>query len=264
MALPAPSADTAALVTGASSGIGIDLARELARRGHNLVLVARRKQKLDEVAAELRATGVRVETLDCDLIDPGARDALPGRIEELGLTVTILVNNAGYGSGGRFVTLDAQSEAMKVRLNCETPVALASAYAPKMAERRSGAILNVASSAGFQPLPNQATYGGTKAFMLHWSEALHAELGGEGVAVTALCPGPVHTEFADTADIEGLFEKAPDFTVLSSAEVAKQAIEGLEKGRRVVDPGFAWKGATLSGRYTPRAALLPMMNKFWR
>lgn len=264
MALPAPSADTAALVTGASSGIGIDLARELASRGHNLLLVARRKQRLDEVAAELRGLGVRVETLDCDLIDPDARDALPGRIEDLGLTVSILVNNAGYGSGGRFVSLDSQNEAMMVRLNCETPVALAGVYAPQMASRGSGAILNVASSAGYQPLPNQATYGGTKAFMLHWSEALHSELGGDGVAVTALCPGPVHTEFADTADIEGLFEKAPDFTVLSSADVARQGIDGLEKGRRVVVPGLAWKVATISGRYTPRAALLPVMNRFWR
>src|SRR4051794_1548473 len=149
MALPAPSATTTALVTGASSGIGADLARELAGRGHGVVLVARRADRLEALAAELRdAHGVRAEVLACDLTDDEALAALPGRVEALGLTVDILINNAGYGSAGDFVELDKRAEAAMVRLNCETVVTLTGAYAPAMAERGRGAILVVASSAG--------------------------------------------------------------------------------------------------------------------
>lgn len=263
MALPTPTADSAALVTGASSGIGIDIARELAKRGHNLVLVARRKERLDQVAAELRTNSLRVETLACDLADPAARDALPGQIAGLGLTVSVLVNNAGYGSAGRFTKLDGDAEAQMVRLNCEAPVALASVYAGEMEERGSGAILNVASSAGFQPIPKQATYAATKAFMLNWSDALHEELGDSGIAVTALCPGPVETEFAEVAGAHGLFDKAPSFTMVSSEDVAREAIEGLEKNRRNVVPGLAVKLVAASSRITPRSLLLPAMGKFY-
>ena len=140
MALPSPSATTAALVTGASSGIGADLARELAGRGHNVVLVARRLDRLEALATELRdAHGIRAEAVACDLIDPDAVRALPGRIEALGLTVDILINNAGYGSAGQFADLDARSESDMVRLNCETVVALSGAYVPAFVERRGGA-----------------------------------------------------------------------------------------------------------------------------
>jgi short-subunit dehydrogenase len=264
MALPAPSADTTALVTGASSGIGIDLARDLARRGHGVTLVARREDKLREVAAELQAEhGVRAEVLGCDLTDPAARDALPDRIAALGLTVTMLINNAGYGSAGDFVELDLGAETDMVRLNCEAVVALTGAYAPQFAERRSGAILIVASSAGFQPIPGQATYGATKAFALSFAEALHAELRGAGVSVTALCPGPVDTEFAERAGLADAFAQVPGFAKVSSADVAKQAISGLAKGRRVVVPGVSTRAVGLAGRYTPRAILLPTLRRFY-
>jgi uncharacterized protein len=264
MALPTPAADHAALVTGASSGIGVDLARELAARGHGLVLVARREDRLTAVAEELRAAhGVRVEVLACDLADPDARDALPGRVAELGLTVSILVNNAGYGTVGDVGTVDAAKETGQVRLNCEAVVALTTAYVPQMTARRSGAILVVASSAGFQPIPGQATYGASKAFALSFAEALHAELGPHDIAVTALCPGPVETEFAAVAGAEELFSTAPSFSLVSSPEVAKQAIEGLEGNKRVVVPGVAIKAVTLAGRYTPRAVLLPLMKRFY-
>lgn len=263
MALPTPSSDSAVLITGASSGIGIDLAREIAKRGHNLVLVARRKQRLDELAEELRSDDVRVETLDCDLTDGASLAALEGRIAALGLRIDVLVNNAGFGSAGDFVTLDGETEARMVRLNCEAPVALAATYAPAMVARREGAILNVASSAGFQPIPGQATYAATKAFMVNWSDALHAELGGSGVTVTALCPGPVDTEFADVAGLQSMFDAAPSFSKLSSAAVARAAVEGLEHGRRSVVPGLAIKAATLSGRLTPRSVLLPVMRRFY-
>src|SRR4051812_40458697 len=177
MSLPTPSTSTAALVTGASSGIGADLARDLAGRGHNVVLVARRADRLEALAAELRDKhGVRAEALACDLTDSVALEALPGRIEALGLTVDILINNAGYGSAGQFIDLDARSEAMMVRLNCEAVVALSGAYAPAFVQRGAGAILVVASEAGMQPIPGQATYGATKAFALSFTEALHTEL----------------------------------------------------------------------------------------
>jgi hypothetical protein len=264
MALPAPSATTAALVTGASSGIGADLARELAARGHNLVLVARRRDRLEALAQELRDRhGVRAEALDADLIDPEAVRALPGRIEALGLSVEILINNAGYGSAGQFVDLDLQAETDMVRLNCETVVALTGAYAPRFAERRAGAVLVVASSAGMQPLPGQATYAATKAFALSFAEALHAELSDKGVAVTALCPGPVDTEFAQRAGLSEAFASVPSFARVSSADVARAAIEGLDDNKRVVTPGLAIRAMGIGGRYTPRAVLLPLLKRFY-
>ncbi|MTD43609.1 SDR family NAD(P)-dependent oxidoreductase [Conexibacter sp. W3-3-2] len=264
MSLPKPAASDAALVTGASSGIGVDIARELAQRGHALVLVARREDRLAAVAQELRdAHGVRVEVLACDLADPAARDALPDRVAALGLEVSILVNNAGYGTVGEIGTVDAAKETGQVRLNCEAVVALSTAYVPAMVARGEGAILVVASSAGFQPIPGQATYAATKAFALSFSEGLHTELKDKGVAVTALCPGPVETEFAAVAGAEELFANAPSFAMVSAAEVARQAVAGLESNRRVVVPGAAIKAVTLGGRYTPRAVLLPLMKRFY-
>jgi short-subunit dehydrogenase len=264
MGLPAPSASTAALVTGASSGIGVDLARELAGRGHNVVLVARRADRLEAVAAELReAHGVRAEALSADLIDPEAVAALPGRVAALGLDVDILVNNAGYGSAGQFVDLDGRSESDMVRLNCETVVALSHAYAPAMVQRGAGAILVVASSAAAQPLPGQATYAASKAFALSFAEALHTELSHRGVAVTALCPGPIDTEFADRAGMAEAFATVPSFARVSPEACAKTAIDGLARNRRVVVPGVAIKATVVSSRYTPHAVLLPLLKRFY-
>jgi short-subunit dehydrogenase len=264
MALPAPSASTAALVTGASSGIGADLARDLAGRGHNVVLVARRADRLEALATELRdAHGVHAEALACDLTDPEALAALPGRVEALGLTVDILINNAGYGSAGQFVDLDVASETAMVRLNCEAIVALSGAYAPAFAERRAGAILIVASSAGMQPIPGQATYGASKAFALSFAEALHAELSHLGVSVSALCPGPIDTEFAERAGLGDAFEKVPSFVSVSSADCARAGIEGLARNKRVVVPGMPIRAMAVAGRHTPRAVLLPLMKRFY-
>lgn len=264
MALPPSSPTSTALVTGASSGIGADIARRLAERGHGVTLVARREDRLQALATELRdAHGVRAEVLGCDLADPAARDALPGRIAELGLTVEILVNNAGYGSAGQFVTLDAAKETGMVRLNCEAVVALSQAFAPAMVERGRGAILVVASSAGFQPLPGQATYSASKAFALTFAEALHTELSGHGVAVTALCPGPVRTEFMEVAGAAELASSAPGFAWVPAEECARQAVEGLARNKRVVVPGLAIKVVTMAGQHTPRSVLLPLMKRFY-
>jgi short-subunit dehydrogenase len=262
--LPAPSENSVALVTGASSGIGSDLARELAARGHGVVLIARRADRLEALAAELRAAhGVRAEALAADLIDPEAVRALPGRVEALGVEVSILINNAGYGSAGQFVDLDARAETDMVRLNCETVVALSGAYAPRFAQRGAGAILIVASSAAMQPIPGQATYGASKAFALSFAEALHTEVSDLGVAVTALCPGPVETEFAQRAGLEDAFDAVPSFARVSSAECARQAIEGLARNKRVVAPGLAIRAVGVAGRHTPRAILLPLMKRFY-
>jgi short-subunit dehydrogenase len=265
MSLPLPSENTVALVTGASSGIGADLARELASRGHGVVLVARRLDRLEALAAELReAHGVRAEALACDLIDPEAVRALPARVAELGVDVSILINNAGYGSAGQFVDLDTRAETDMVRLNCETVVALSGAYAPRLVARDGGgAILVVASSAAMQPIPGQATYGASKAFALSFAEALHTELSHLGVAVTALCPGPVETEFAQRAGLEEAFDSVPSFARVSSKECARQAIDGLAHNKRVVAPGLAIRAVGVAGRHTPRAILLPLMKRFY-
>jgi uncharacterized protein len=264
MSLPAPSETTAALITGASSGIGADLARELAGRGRNVVLAARRLDRLEALAQELHDLhGVRAEPLAVDLLDPDATRALPERIDALGLTVDILVNNAGYGSAGQFVDLDARSESDMVRLNCEAVVTLCGAYVPRFAERRSGAVLVVASEAGMQPLPGQATYGATKAFALSYAEALHAEMSHLNVAVTALCPGPVDTEFAQRAGMESAFGMVPSFAIVSCADCARAGIDGLDKNKRVVVPGLAIRAVGLAGRHTPRSVLLPLMKRFY-
>jgi short-subunit dehydrogenase len=265
MALPAPSPTTAALVTGASSGIGADLARELAARGHGVVLVARRADRLEALATELReAHGVRAEALACDLIDPEAVRALPARVDALGLEVSILINNAGYGSAGQFADLDVQGESDMVRLNCETVVALSGAYVPKLIAREGGgAILIVASSAAMQPIPGQATYAASKAFALSFAEGLHTELSHLGVAVSALCPGPVETEFAARAGLTEAFDSLPSFARVSSPDCAKTAIDGLAHNKRVIVPGVAIKATVLGARLSPHAVLLPLMKRFY-
>ena len=200
MALPPPSPASTALVTGASSGIGADLARELATRGHGVTLVARREARLTELAAELhKAHGVRAEVVALDLTDADARGGLPGTLAERGLTVEVLVNNAGFSTTGPVHRSDRLREMAMIRTDVEAVVDLCSIFLPGMVERGRGAVLNVASTAAFQPLPGQAGYGGSKAFVLSYTRALRAEVRARGVTVTALCPGPVKTEFAESA-----------------------------------------------------------------
>jgi short-subunit dehydrogenase len=196
VSLPKPAANSTALITGASAGIGAEIARELARRGHNVVLVARRKQRLNELAGELSAEyGVRAETLASDLSKPASRSRIPGRITQLGLDVDILINNAGFATGGPFAESDPGRELEQVQVLVEAVVALTSAFLPGMVDRGRGAILNVASTAAMQPLPYAAGYSAAKAYVLTFSEAIHQEVSGRGVTVTALAPGPVETEF---------------------------------------------------------------------
>jgi short-subunit dehydrogenase len=264
MALPAPSPGSTCLVTGASSGIGADIARELARRGHGVSLVARREERLRELAEELSDEhGVRAETFECDVTDDEGRDRLIAEVAGRSLTVEVLVNNAGFGSGGAFHELDAGGEAAMVRTNVEALVALTGAYLPNMIERGRGALLNLGSLIAFQPVPFQATYGATKAFVLSFTEAIHEEVRGTGVTATVLCPGPVRTEFGDVGGFGGADERIPDFMWLSPDEVARAGVEGLEQGERVVVPGKVNRIGALSGQHMPRALLLPLLRRLW-
>ena len=249
---------TTALVTGASSGIGVALAGELARRGHALILVARRADRLRDMAAEISGEhGVRVEWIAADLTDASERDRVPAEVAARGQVVDVLVNDAGMGTAGRFHELPVAKEVQLVRLNVEAMVALCGAFLPGMVERGSGGVLNVASVSGFMPVPQQATYSASKAFVLTFTEALTIDLHGTGVTATALCPGPVKTEFA------GIIEGLPGALYVEPARVAREAIDGLEQGRLSVVPGAFNKVNAVSGRYAPRRMFLPLARRFW-
>jgi uncharacterized protein len=269
MSLPTPTSSSAALITGASAGIGAAVARELAARGHNLVLVARRKDKLDELGEELSAAhGIRTESLGCDLTKSASRDRLAGRVESLGLVIDVLVNNAGFATGGPFHEADAEREIDQVKILVEAPVALTSAFLPDMVRRGHGAILNVASTAGMQPLPYSSGYSAAKAYMLTFSEALHQEVRGLGVTVTALAPGPVSTEFWEVAGWQAggqAFEKAvPRPAWVTAEQTARAGVKGLEDGQRVVVPGLPIRTAMLASRYIPHALKLPAIERVLR
>jgi short-subunit dehydrogenase len=267
MGLPSPKPNSAALVTGASAGIGAEIARELAARGYGVVLVARRKAKLDELAEELRSEhGIRAEPLACDLAKPTPRGKLAKQIADLGLEIEILVNNAGFATNGPFHESDPAREIEQVRVLVEAPVALTSAFAPAMVERGRGAILNISSVAAMQPLPYSAGYSAAKAYVLTFSEALHHELKGRGVIVTALCPGPVSTDFWEISGWEvaggNSFEKsAPGLAWISPTDAARAGIQGVASGRRVVVPGLPMRAAMLASRYIPHAIKLPTIER---
>lgn len=264
MALPSPSTGATALVTGASSGIGAAIARELASRGHAVTLVARRKERLDSLATELTAEhGVTATALACDLADPADRDRLADELRERGRAVEVLVNNAGFGSHAPFASSDRSRTTGMVRVNVEAVVDLTGRYLPGMSERGRGAIINIASVGAFQPLPGSATYAATKAFVLSFSEAIHTEQRGSGVTVTAVCPGPVKTEFTDVSGISGVEDETPDLIWMTAEEVARHAVEGAEHGKRVVVPGALNRAQSLVGQHTPRALALPLIERVW-
>jgi short-subunit dehydrogenase len=264
VALPPPAADSTALVTGASSGIGEAIARELAGRGFGLTLVARRAERLQQLAAELSgADGPRVEVIDADLAQTSDRDRLADRIDELGLTVEILVNNAGYGDRHHFADADREWLVGMVRVNCEALLDLQARYLPGMVERGRGAVINIASTAAFQPIPGTGTYAATKAFVLSLSEATHVEVRGEGVAITAVCPGPVKTEFVEAAGLDAAEDNLPEIFWTDVADVARAAVDGAAKGRRVVVPGVMNRAGAISGQHVPRGLALPFIKRVW-
>ncbi len=241
-----------ALVTGASSGIGRELARLFAADGHSVVLVARRKPRLDELARELAAGGrVKAWPIACDLSAPGGIDALLEALGAENVQVDFLVNAAGVGTSGLFVESAPEAEAAMAELNVTAIVRLTRALLPGMLARRHGRVLNVGSTAGFQPGPFMATYYATKAFVNHFSEALAYELAGSGVSVTLSCPGPTHTEFGDVSGVGK--SKLFRLQVASAESVARDAYRALMNGRVLVIHGFLnWLGVQLT-RIGPRS-----------
>jgi len=259
MSLPRPDPDATVLITGASAGIGTELALQLAERGHNVTLVARREERLRELAERLRlSTGVVADVHACDLADDAARARLIAALQSGPRHLAAVCNNAGYGSFGPFHESDLGRETAMVRLNVLALHELTGAFLPDMVRRGSGAILNIASVAAFQPLPNNATYAATKAFVHSFSEAVSAELSGTGVSVTSLCPGPVETEFGEVAGVGDLESSLPGFLSQSAADVARAGIEAMVNGKRSVFPGLGPRAAAFGGRFVPRTALLPI------
>ena len=251
-----------ALVTGASGGIGEELARLFAADGHDLVLVARSRDKLARLAEELRAKhAVDARVLAADLVRPEAPREIFEELGAGGTTVDALVNNAGVGSYGLFAETDLQSELDLLQLNVAALTHLTKLFLPGMLARRRGYVMNVASTAAFQPLPRQGTYSASKAFVLGFTEVLSSDLKGTGVSATALCPGPVKTEFTDQH--EGFDVSTPEFVWMSAEECAKAAVKGLERGKRVVVPGVGNRIGTLAGQHAPRSVLLAAARRFY-
>jgi short-subunit dehydrogenase len=243
-----------ALVTGASSGIGADLARELARDGYDLVLAARGVESMQKLAAELNTTST---ILAADLSKPGSASELAAEIRTRGLEIDTLINNAGIGATGAFAESDAGRVSEMLEVNVVALTELTRALLPGMVQRGRGRIMLVASTAAFQPGPFMAVYYATKAFVLSLGEAIAWELRGTGVTVTTLCPGPTVTNFVQAAHMENsrLFT-SPMVKPMTSAEVARIGYQALKAGRRVVVTGFANKMAAMSVRLSPRSAVL--------
>ncbi len=263
MPFPAPSADGTALVTGASSGIGTEFARQLAQAGHGVALVARREERLQELAGELSSRhGVRADAFPCDLTDADARAALPGRIADAGLRVDVLVNNAGFATGGPFHESDLEDELRQVRLLCETNVELTRRFLPEMVERGQGAVVIVASTAGIQPLPHSAGYSAAKAHALALAEAIHQEVRRHGVHVTALCPPPVHTELFEKTDHP--VERVPRIAWLHPDEVVRIGLDGARRNKRVVVPKPLARIQAVISRHAPHGVGLPLVERAFR
>ena len=238
-----------ALITGASAGLGAEFARQLADRGYRLVLAARRQDRIEALAAELG----NARAIAIDLSSAGAADALVSNVRAAGESIDLLVNNAGFGLHGRFDKAEPARLRQMIDLNCGTLTDLCRVILPDMVELRSGAILNVASTAAFQPGPGMAVYIATKAYVLSLSEALHEEAKRFGVNVTALCPGPTRTEFGDVAG----FKTAGGFDrwVMDADAVVRAGLDGVEKNKAVVITGALNKAGAFSTRLAPRAVV---------
>jgi short-subunit dehydrogenase len=263
--LPEPSVSNTAVVTGASSGIGAAIAVELADRGFSLVLVARRQERLRSLATELSSEhDVEAEVIACDLGQDAERDRLQSELGGRGRSVEVLVNNAGFGHQADFARSPRERMVEMVRLNVEAVVDLTSRFIGPMTERGRGSVINVASLGAFQPLPGSAVYGASKAFVLSFSEAIRTELRGSGVTVTAVCPGPVRTEFMAVAEVPGVEDRTPGAVWMSAEDIARQAVDGAANDKRVVVPGLLNRAGALAGQHSPRAVALPLIGRIWR
>lgn len=250
-----------ALVTGASAGIGTAVARELAARGVNLILTARRRERLEALAAEFSGKGIDTRIVIADLNDPAAPQQIYDATEGAGTTVDILINNAGFGQYGAFEAGDVAQELGMVRVNCEAVVHMARLFVPRMIERRRGWMLVVASTASFQPIPYNTTYAATKAFDRFFALALAEEVGQYNVKVTALCPGPTETEFFDIAGGSGVFRR---FGVQAVDEVARKGLDALVRGRRTIVPTPKGAFAAFFVRFVPTGTITRVLEKALR
>lgn len=256
------SGRTTAVITGASAGIGEDLAHVLAERGYDLLLVARRAEKLEAVADEVEsAHGVTAHVFPCDLSDDASADLVQGEVSRLELEVGFLANNAGFGQYGPYLEQDAEHEMDMLHLNMVALTRLTRLLLPGMVERREGRILNVASTAAFFPGPLMTVYFATKAYVLSYSLGLAEELRDTGVTVTCLCPGPTETEFTDVASMDDsrLFDMS---LVMKSRTVAEAGVEAAEKGEKIRTPGIMNKVNAVSARLTPRPLMAKIVKRF--
>jgi uncharacterized protein len=262
MPLPSPSADSTALVTGASSGIGREFARGLAKRGHGVTLVARRADRLEELAEDLRrGHGVRAEVIPADLARREERDRIAQEVAARDLAVEILVNNAGFGVYAAFGSAPLEREREQVDVLVAAVVDLTALFLPAMLERGRGAIINLSSTSGFQPLPGNIGYAAAKAFVLLHSEGLHEEVRDQGVTVTAVCPGPVRTEFQDTSSPQ-FQDRLPKAVWCDPDRVAEDALRAAERGKRTIIPGgLRVRLAFGLNRRTPNAITLPVSKR---
>jgi hypothetical protein len=256
-----PSRPTA-LVTGASSGIGRELSRVLAREGHDLVLVARREPELHALADELASRyGAASTVVTADLSDPaGPRDVYDA-VDKAGLEIDVLVNNAGFGGHGRFTETSAEEEQRMLAVNVVALTDMTKLFLPAMTKRGHGRVLNVASTAAFQPGPFMAIYYASKAYVLSFTEALGEELAGTGVTATALCPGVVPSGFQDAAHLDGSSPMLRSPGIKSAEFVAEAAYDGMMRGKRMVIPGVLNKVGVQALRIAPRRAVLATVRR---
>ena len=253
-----------AIITGASSGIGKEMATLLAQKGYALLLVARSLPALQSLAAELRKTfGLPVEPIELDLAQPDAARRLDAILTEKGITVEVLINNAGVGYYGTFTEQEPGRLEAMMTLNMQTPAMLTQLFAQRMLATGKGYILQVASTAAFIPMPRLALYAATKGFLLQLSLALHAECHKGGVIITTLCPGPTRTKFFEAASFtNGL--SAMELLSMSSKSVAKAGIKGLFAGKRVVIPGMVNKLTSWSSNFTPSSLLVAATDQMMK
>jgi short-subunit dehydrogenase len=263
MPIPAPSPDARAVVTGASQNIGQALATELAARGHSLIVTARREDLLSALAARLtQRYGVTVDVRPADLADPGDRAALCDELA--GLPVSILCANAGTATFGPVSGLDPAGEKAEVQLNVLGVHDLALAVLPGMIDRGAGGILISGSAAGNSPIPYNATYAATKAFVNTFSESLRGEVRGRGVHVTLLAPGPVRTDLPAEAEASLVERLVPDFLWISTEHTAKVSLDALERNKMRVVPGLTSKAMSVASGYAPRAIVAPIVGSFYK
>ena len=243
------------LITGASAGLGAEFARQCAKRGEPLALAARRRERMEALGTQL---GGEVHIFEADLAKEGAAASLIAELEAEGLAVGTLINNAGFGLGGKFADRPLSRLSEMIDLNVRALTELCHLVLPAMRERGRGAILNVASTAAFQPGPNMAVYYATKAYVLSFTEALHHELKGSGIRVSALCPGPTHSEFSDVADSHS---PTLERMKVPAAGVVAAGLDGLDRNKAVVIPGLKNKiGAQLS-RILPRSTMRNIIGR---